>query len=93
MPAQQPGKGIGHFFGAMRVDAFRPEVAYRAAMDHWIRGFRNARPATGYEKVLIPGDPEREAAALRIREGIPFPQSVIDDLKALAEKFNIPSMD
>ena len=24
MPAQQPGKGIGHFLGAMRIDAFRP---------------------------------------------------------------------
>ena len=24
MPTGMPGKGIGHFFGAMRIDAFRP---------------------------------------------------------------------
>ena len=37
MPAQQPGKGIGHFLGAMRIDAFRPADEFKAAMDHWIQ--------------------------------------------------------
>ncbi len=30
MPENQPGKGIGHFFGAMRIDAFRTADAFRA---------------------------------------------------------------
>src|SRR6187549_1978673 len=60
MPAQQPGKGIGHFLGAMRVDAFRPADEFKKSMDHWIEGFRNAKPIAGQEKVLVPGDPERE---------------------------------
>ena len=89
MPSQQPGKGIGHFFGAMRVDAFRPAADYKKSMDHWIRGFRNARPIPGFDKVLIPGDPEREYETERLQSGIPLEESVVDDLRSLDKKFGI----
>src|SRR5499425_1385024 len=36
MPDEQPGKGIGHFFGAMRIDAFRPADDFKKHMDKWI---------------------------------------------------------
>src|SRR5436190_5323717 len=42
VPAQQPGKGIGHFLGAMRIDAFRPADEFKKHMDNWIKGFRSA---------------------------------------------------
>lgn len=86
MPAQQPGKGIGHFLGAMRVDAFRPANEFKQSMDHWIQGFRNAKTITGEEKVLVPGDPEREFEAERMKNGIPLLQQVVSDLLSLAEK-------
>jgi L-2-hydroxycarboxylate dehydrogenase (NAD+) len=89
MPAQQPGKGIGHFLGAMRVDAFRPADEFKAAMDHWIQGFRNARPVPGQEKVLVPGDPEREFESERLTNGIPLLKAVVADLIELARKFSI----
>jgi len=89
MPAQQPGKGIGHFLGAMRVDAFRPADEFKAAMDHWIQGFRSARTVPGEEKVLVPGDPEREFEKERMANGIPLLKAVVDDLSALAERFSI----
>ncbi len=28
VPENMPGKGIGHFFGAMRIDAFRKSVGF-----------------------------------------------------------------
>lgn len=89
MPARQPGKGIGHFFGAMRVDAFRPADEFKRDMDDWISGFRNAKTLPGYEKVLIPGDPEREMEAERKINGIPLLTAVVDDLRSLGERFAI----
>jgi L-2-hydroxycarboxylate dehydrogenase (NAD+) len=89
MPENQPGKGIGHFFGAMRVDAFRTKEAFIKDMDQWITRFRNAKPAQGQEKVLIPGDPEREAEAERIALGIPLLDSVIEDLQNTGLKFGL----
>ena len=89
MPENMPGKGLGHFFGAMRVDAFRPADEFKKHMDNWIQRFRNAKAADGYEKVLIPGDPEREMNTVRMKEGIPLVESVADDLKNTGHKFGI----
>jgi LDH2 family malate/lactate/ureidoglycolate dehydrogenase len=89
MPTGMPGKGIGHFLGAMRIDAFRPADDFKYHMDKWIRRFRSATPAAGHEKVLIPGDPEREMEALRRISGIPLVSSVVEDLKTLAAKLKV----
>lgn len=89
MPENQPGKGIGHFFGAMRVDAFRPAEDFLADMDLWISRFRAATPIDANNPVLIPGDPEREAEADRRANGIPLLPAVIEDLINTGNKFNI----
>ena len=89
MPTGMPGKGIGHFLGAMRIDAFRPAPDFKGHMDNWIRRFRSATPVPGHEKVLIPGDPEREMETLRRLEGIPLLPAVVEDLKALAQKLGV----
>ena len=89
MPTQQPGKGIGHFLGAMRIDAFRPADNFKKDMDHWIQGFRKAKTIQGEEKVLVPGDPEREMEIIRMKEGIPLLPVVQEDLNALGTKLGI----
>src|SRR4051812_43057629 len=71
MPQNMPGKGIGHFFGAMRIDAFRPAEDFKKHMDQWIRRFKSAKTAVGFDKVLVPGDPEREMEIERMQNGIP----------------------
>lgn len=89
MPENMPGKGLGHFFGAMRIDAFRPASEFKQHMDNWISRFRKAKPAKGLERVLIPGDPERELETIRMKEGIPVVESVVNELNILAERFNL----
>lgn len=84
MPENMPGKGIGHFFGVMRIDAFRPAEEFLEHMDNWIRRFREAKTVAGQEKVIIPGDPEREMTAARLNGGIPLDPKVVEDLKNLA---------
>ena len=89
MPDEQPGKGIGHFFGAMRIDAFRPADEFKKHMDKWIRRFRSAKTVEDQPKVIIPGDPEREMENLRMNNGIPLLKPVIEDLKFLGDKFGV----
>ena len=89
MPEEQPGKGIGHFFGAMRIDAFRKADDFKLHMDQWIRRFRSAKPIAGEEQVLIPGDPEREMESNRMQAGIPLLPAVEEDLLFLGEKLNV----
>jgi LDH2 family malate/lactate/ureidoglycolate dehydrogenase len=89
IPLHMPGQGLGHFFGAMRVDAFRPAKEFKLHMDNWITRFRNAVPINQDEPVLIPGDPERESEKIRMTEGIPVLRPVIKDLEELAERFGV----
>jgi L-2-hydroxycarboxylate dehydrogenase (NAD+) len=88
-PADPVGEGIGHFFGAMRVDAFRPADEFKKHMDNWIGRFRKATPVEGQKKVLIPGDPEREISESRLKEGIPLNPKVVEDLEALGNKLAV----
>ncbi len=85
----QVGKGIGHFVGAMRIDAFRPAEEFKKHMDNWVETFRNAKPVDENQKVLIPGDIEREMTHERMKNGIPLLQAVVDDLNGLGEKFGV----
>ena len=83
------GEGIGHFLGAMRVDAFRSVEDFKVSMDKWIETFRNAEVVEGHECVLIPGDPERLLMEQRLQNGIDLLEPVVEDLQSLADKFNI----
>jgi LDH2 family malate/lactate/ureidoglycolate dehydrogenase len=83
------GEGLGHFLGAMRVDAFRPASEFKSHMDNWISRFREAETTKEQPKVYIPGDPEREMTAKRKEEGIELLLPVVNDLKDVAGKFGM----
>jgi L-2-hydroxycarboxylate dehydrogenase (NAD+) len=89
MPEGMPGQGIGHFFGAMRIDAFRSATEFKTHMDNWIDRFKNATPINEEQKILIPGEPERLIELERMKNGIPIEESVVNDLKLLAQKLQI----
>jgi LDH2 family malate/lactate/ureidoglycolate dehydrogenase len=83
------GDGTGHFFGAMRIDAFQPAREFKAKMDKWIETFRSAKPAEGQTHVLIPGDPEREAEIRIMKEGIKLVPAIRQDMVEVARELNI----
>jgi uncharacterized oxidoreductase len=41
------------------------------------------------DEILIPGEPERRSRALRERDGIPIPDSVWNELLAVAERYGV----
>ena len=89
MPENMPGEGIGHFFGAMRIDAFRPAEEFKHHMDKWIKRFSSSKTIEGQNKVIIPGEPEIEFENERMKNGIPLLASVVEDLKSVGNKFGI----
>ncbi len=86
---EKVGEGTGHFFGAMRVDAFQEKEAFLEQMDLWIETFRNARPAKGRERVLIPGDLERETYERISKEGIHVIAPIQQEMKEIADQLGI----
>jgi LDH2 family malate/lactate/ureidoglycolate dehydrogenase len=90
LPEREVGKGLGHFFGAMRVDAFREVDEFKAQVDDFIRTLRATRPAPGTSGPLLPGDPEREAQKHRDVHGVPLLAAVLDDLRDIARATGVP---
>jgi LDH2 family malate/lactate/ureidoglycolate dehydrogenase len=90
LPEDPVGEGLGHFVGTWRIDAFRPKDEFKKDMDIWIERFRNAKTTENQEKVLIPGDPEREFELDRRKNGIPLLDKVIQDLSELGDKMGVP---
>jgi LDH2 family malate/lactate/ureidoglycolate dehydrogenase len=89
-PEKSVGKGIGHFFGAMEIAGFEDVDVFKKRIDHWIEVFRATKPAPGQDAVLIPGDPEREAEEVRLKEGVPLLPAVVKDLQSISKETGIP---
>src|SRR5256886_3568194 len=90
IPKRSVGKGIGHFFGAMRIDGFIDADEFKRQIDDYVRVFRATKPAPGTNGPLIPGDPEREAEQVRRKNGVPLILPVIEDLRDISRKTGIP---
>jgi L-2-hydroxycarboxylate dehydrogenase (NAD+) len=86
---EKVGEGTGHFFGAMRIDAFQTPEAFKSQMDKWIETFRAAKPSKGHDRVLIPGDPERENEERISKEGIDVLVPVQKEMKEIADELGI----
>lgn len=84
-----PGKGLGHFVGAMDPDGFNPIGEFRNSMSHWIDTFKAAERMNPQHEVLVPGEPEHIIELKRNDSGIPLNPKVEKDLEALRIKFNL----
>jgi L-2-hydroxycarboxylate dehydrogenase (NAD+) len=77
---------VGHFFGALRVDAFRPLDEFKATMDDVIRRLKNSPKAEGAERIYIHGEKEFEMEEERRANGVVLHPKVAADLKAIADE-------
>ena len=84
----QPGKGIGHFFGCWDIEGFMDKETFGERMDLWIKRFGESEAIAG-QKVLIPGENESYSHAERELNGIPIQSKVAEDLDRLAQELHI----
>jgi LDH2 family malate/lactate/ureidoglycolate dehydrogenase len=82
--------GIGHFFGAMRIDAFRPKSEFKNDMDDLIRRLKEAPKAKGAKRIYIHGEKEFEQAEQLAKSGIPLNAKVLGDLRGIANQLGMP---
>jgi uncharacterized oxidoreductase len=54
---------------------------------------KSARPAPGYDEVLVPGEPERRHAAQRQAQGIEVDDTTWRDIRAAAESLGITAAE
>jgi LDH2 family malate/lactate/ureidoglycolate dehydrogenase len=77
---------VGHFFGALRVDAFRPLADFKATMDDIIRRLKSSPKAEGQDRIYIHGEKEFEMEKEHLVNGVLLHPKVVSDLKAIADE-------
>ncbi len=81
---------VGHFFLALDPKMFRPEGAFEDDLDAVIDVLHQTPPADPALPVLVAGDPEAEERELRLRVGIPLPQTLTDKIRAICQRCGVP---
>ncbi len=80
---------VGHFFLALDPQAFRPEGAFEKDLDSLIDVLHATPPVDPARPVLVAGDPEAAARAQRLRDGIPLPRKLQDQLREISRRAGI----
>jgi len=81
---------IGHFFLAIDPRCFRDEGAFEDDLDQVIDVLHGARRADPAQPVLVAGDPERATRVERLRDGVPVPDDLMEQLRTVAKSANVP---
>lgn len=80
---------VGHFFGALRVDGFRPVDEFKATMDDILGRLKATPKAVGQDRIFIHGEKEYEIVDDRQENGVILHPKVEADLMAMAQEFGV----
>jgi LDH2 family malate/lactate/ureidoglycolate dehydrogenase len=78
-----------HFFGAIRIDAFRDPTAFKRDVAALLGRLRASEPAPGHTRVYTAGEIEAERTREHLRDGIGLDPIVAESLERTAEKLGI----
>jgi uncharacterized oxidoreductase len=73
----------------IRVESFTEIERFVRLVEELKARVKRVPPAVGFDEVLLPGEKEERSMALRMKEGIPLPDSVWKDLSLLAADFGL----
>jgi len=82
-------KLAGVFVIAIGPAAFGDTTAYQSQVAAVLDALRQVPPAPGFDRVLVPGDVERQSRERRAQDGIPLPEATWEDLRAIAARFDL----
>jgi uncharacterized oxidoreductase len=93
MSAVPPGTvwTAGYFTVVLDPEWFGGAGPYQETVRDLLDAAGTVTPAPGYDRVLVPGEPERMSRERREADGLPIPAALWDQLTQLGERFHIPA--
>jgi LDH2 family malate/lactate/ureidoglycolate dehydrogenase len=83
------GPGISHMFAAIDISFFYDPGEFKKSMDTFIDEFKGAPAAPGYEKIMMPGEPEFLKYEKYSREGIPVAKENFRQICDICEYYGL----
>ncbi len=85
---EHPGV-VGQVFAVVHIEAFRPLADVAADVDRTIDAIHALRPAEGFQRVLVPGEPEWLNRAQAQAHGIGYPRGLLDAVAHTAAQYGV----
>ncbi len=81
---------LGHFFMAMKIEAFVELDAFKKQAGEISRALRASQKAPGHDRIYTPGEKEYEISLFRKDKGVPFNAPLKKAFRDVKEKLNLP---
>lgn len=84
----EPGEpqGISMFILAVNLGDLIDRKDYEERLGNFTKSIKETRKAKGVSEILMPGEREARLAAIRRKEGIPIPQSLVDEIRKMTDE-------
>jgi LDH2 family malate/lactate/ureidoglycolate dehydrogenase len=80
---------VGHFFGAMRVDAFMPLSDFKARMSRFIKSLKDADKISGHEEIYVAGEKSVYTESIRRKVGVALDTRTVEMLIQLGSETGV----
>lgn len=83
---------VSHFFGAIRISAFRDPKEFHADMDLMLARLRSAQPAEGEAQVYYAGLKEMRQEEQNALQGIPVSSKTFESLQGIGREIGVQAL-
>ena len=91
--SKKGGYNLGHFFGAIKIELFRPIDEFKKTIDSMFREIKGSKRFPGKERIYVAGEKEFEMENRRKKEGIPVHPEVFEYMNSLKETLKTERFD
>lgn len=88
-PLNSKRRFLGHFFISIDISRFERIEVFKKRLKRMMEELRKLPTAPGFDKVRVPGDPEKETYTERSKNGIPIPEQEIKAFARLLGDLNV----
>lgn len=92
-PSREKPWQEGIFMMAIDVGKLLPVVEFKASVDDLVRSLKRAKPAQGFEAIIVPGQRDAETEKRYNKDGVPLKDEDWTNLVAIAQKLSIDLED
>jgi LDH2 family malate/lactate/ureidoglycolate dehydrogenase len=87
--SKKGGYNLGHFFGAIKIELFRPVNEFKKMIDSMFREIKESKKFPGKKRIYIAGEKEFEMENRRKKEGIPVSPQVFEYMNSLKDMLGV----
>ncbi len=90
IPHEPRRSNVGHFFMAIKIDAFRPIIDFKKQIDYMVGLLKGSPMAAGQDEIYIAGEKEYLAVEENRIKGVPLLDKIVEEIRINGASIGAP---